>query len=61
MIETEDFQTYIDSYVGEKDRKILVDMGEDDNWLEEITEDDDVRRNARPLLDLIRSSKRMNK
>ena len=61
IIETEDFQTFKDDYINEEDRQVLIDMGEEDHFLEEITEDDDVRRNSRPLLDLIRESRRRSK
>ena len=61
MIESEDFQTFKDSYVSEEDRGFLIDMGEDDNWLEDLVDDDDVRRNSRPLVDLVRESRRMQK
>jgi len=61
IIDTEDFQTYKEAYIGDEDRQVLVDMGEEENWLEEIVDDDDVRRNSRPLMDLVRESRRRQK
>ncbi|GMI00144.1 hypothetical protein TrST_g4289 [Triparma strigata] len=60
IIETEDFATFKEEHVGDDDRDILVSL-DDEEWLEDLCDDDKARRKVRPLLDLIRESKRMRK
>ncbi|GMI47387.1 hypothetical protein TrCOL_g3648 [Triparma columacea] len=60
IIETEDFKTFKGEHIDEDDRDILVGL-DDEEWLEDICDDDKIRRKVRPVLDVIRESKRMRK
>ena len=60
IIDTEDFKTFKREHIGEDDRDVLVSMG-DEEWLDDICDDDKVRRKIRPVLDMIRESRRMRK
>ena len=60
IIDTEDFKTFKREHIGEDDRDVLVSM-DDEEWLDDICDDDKVRRKIRPVLDMIRESRRMRK
>ena len=57
IISTEDFATFKDAYIAESDRDILVEL-KDEEWLEDICDDESVRRAIRPFLDLCKESSR---
>jgi len=57
---TEDFVTFKKEYCDDEDAKRLAGMEEDD-WLDNICEEDDVRRKIRPILDFTRECKRSSR
>ena len=60
IIDTEDFATYKTTYVVNSSWDALAAVADED-WLEDLCDDDDIRRRIRPLCDLIRESKRKRK
>lgn len=53
ILDTEDFQTYEDSYLTEREHDLFIGMR--DAFLEDFTADTDARRTIRPLLDFVSS------
>jgi hypothetical protein len=60
VVSTEDFVTFKSDHVSDDDRDLLIEMDEDE-WLEELCDEDDVRRKLRPLLDFTRECRRARK
>jgi len=57
---TEDFATFAAEHADEEDRAKLAELDEDE-WLDEVCDEDDVRKKLRPLLDFTRKCKRGRK
>jgi hypothetical protein len=60
IILTEDFVTFKQDYCDDTDGRNLCQL-EEEEWLEEVCDEDDVRKKLRPLLDLTRTEKRARK